>query len=419
MLIQELFVLSLWLCNVIAVFPSSTNRPIQLDDHTGSLNFLMHGDWGWNTFNQTLTAYEMGVYAWIIDAKFVLALGDNFYDDGVSSVTDSLWQTDFHDIYASDSLNVPWYAILGNHDYHGSIEAQVQRTFVNGETMWTMPETYYYETFDLPKGGTMSIVFIDTCLLDPYQKDTELVLSNPQWQEMRQAQLEWIDSTLEELSQTATWLVVAGHYPIYSIGEHGDDTYLIADLLPILLRHKVHAYFTAHDHNHQHFEIDGLHHFVTGNSAGRGPFGPHGWQNEGLSKSTNYMEIVFMACGFSFVEVNDEHLNVSFVDNFGRVRYTESLSNPSNGLSDDAMFFSMFSGLGLNPALAGVLFLVPVLTVGIFAILYMGRDSVNNFVAARFVPKPKITLDIDNSTRSSHGLMNLPVYVTPQNERRN
>ena len=56
------------------------DRPIQLDDHSKSLNFLMHGDWGWNNFNQTLTAYEMGVYAWIIDAKFVIALGDNFYE---------------------------------------------------------------------------------------------------------------------------------------------------------------------------------------------------------------------------------------------------------------------------------------------------------------------------------------------------
>jgi hypothetical protein len=33
----------------------------------------------------------MGVYAWRINAQFVLALGDNFYVDGVANTTDRLW----------------------------------------------------------------------------------------------------------------------------------------------------------------------------------------------------------------------------------------------------------------------------------------------------------------------------------------
>ena len=29
-----------------------------------SLNFLMVGDWGWNSENQSAVAYQMGVYGW-------------------------------------------------------------------------------------------------------------------------------------------------------------------------------------------------------------------------------------------------------------------------------------------------------------------------------------------------------------------
>jgi hypothetical protein len=70
---------------------------------------------GWNSFNQSLTAYEMGVYGWVVDAQFVIALGDNFYNDGTESTEDELWETAFHDVYAAPSLNVPWYGVLGNH----------------------------------------------------------------------------------------------------------------------------------------------------------------------------------------------------------------------------------------------------------------------------------------------------------------
>lgn len=58
---------------------SATYTPITPGSLDNSFNFLMHGDWGWNSFNQTLTAYEMGVYGWLVDAEFVIALGDNVW----------------------------------------------------------------------------------------------------------------------------------------------------------------------------------------------------------------------------------------------------------------------------------------------------------------------------------------------------
>lgn len=64
-----------------------------------------------------------------------------------------------------------------------------------------------------------------------------------------QNQLEHINSMLEEANRrNPTWLLVAGHYPIYSVGEHGDTSELQSYLQPLLQKYGVHAYFCGHDH---------------------------------------------------------------------------------------------------------------------------------------------------------------------------
>ena len=45
-------------------------------------------------------------------------LGDNIYDSGVTSVTDPQWQTKFEIPYMG--VNLPFYVVLGNHDYGGN-----------------------------------------------------------------------------------------------------------------------------------------------------------------------------------------------------------------------------------------------------------------------------------------------------------
>lgn len=52
---------------------------------------------------------------------FILFLGDNYYDDGVSAVDDSVIKSRFDDMYAKfASLGIPCFIIFGNHDvnYH-------------------------------------------------------------------------------------------------------------------------------------------------------------------------------------------------------------------------------------------------------------------------------------------------------------
>ena len=78
-----------------------------------SVSFLLMGDWGQANQNQALVAAQMADYARNASADFVVALGDNFYEDGVASDTDPQWENTFRNVYYHASLQIPWYAILG------------------------------------------------------------------------------------------------------------------------------------------------------------------------------------------------------------------------------------------------------------------------------------------------------------------
>ena len=68
-------------------------------------------------------------------------------------------------------------------------------------------------------------------------------------------QLAYIEARLQEAAlNPPTWLLVAGHYPVFSAGEHGDTGELKQYLLPLLETYNVDAYFCGHDHISEHIE---------------------------------------------------------------------------------------------------------------------------------------------------------------------
>lgn len=192
-----------------------------------------------------------------------------------------------------------------------------------------MPAKYYALTKILPSGDILSIINIDTAILKPDEDDTTSLLEDPDWEQNRADHLKWIDETLEMHSKAATWVIVCGHYPIYSVGVNGDNSELLDILYPILQYHHVHMYVAGHDHNHQYIAMpDGITHVIAGNGAGRGPFGPEGYSFLGISESTNYIENYFTDSGFAHVEVDDETFSTTFVDAKGNVHYTGTMTNP-------------------------------------------------------------------------------------------
>ena len=70
------------------------------------------GDWGRNgLYNQSLVAAAMGRVA--EDLDFVLSVGDNFYESGLTSVLDPQFEASFKDVYTAPSLQVTLAADLG------------------------------------------------------------------------------------------------------------------------------------------------------------------------------------------------------------------------------------------------------------------------------------------------------------------
>ena len=49
----------------------------------------------------------------------------------------------------------------------------------------------------------------------------------------------------------ADYLLVGGHYPVWSVGAHGPTSHLVENLMPLLHRNKVTAYMAGHDHDIQ------------------------------------------------------------------------------------------------------------------------------------------------------------------------
>src|ERR1700744_406987 len=97
------FVRTLFVATQATVLGSLMPREVfAADAKAGGLNFIVVGDWGRNgEKDQMDVAKQMGLAAADMDARFIIAAGDNFYEDGVASVTDPQWQTSFEKVYTA------------------------------------------------------------------------------------------------------------------------------------------------------------------------------------------------------------------------------------------------------------------------------------------------------------------------------
>jgi hypothetical protein len=125
---------------------------------------------GGGTYWNILIAQAMASYASNKPADFLIALGDNFYNNGVASTSDSLWTSMYKNIYNYDSLQIPWYAIFGNHDYGsnkgaGSTQAQIDYGTEQGDTRWHAGHCYM-NSYTVPNSGTtLDIIYVDSTLI--------------------------------------------------------------------------------------------------------------------------------------------------------------------------------------------------------------------------------------------------------------
>lgn len=218
------------------------------------VNLIVASDLGRNGYyEQKPVAVTMGLVAEEIGPDAVLALGDTHHYEGVESVADPLWMTNFELVYSHPELMVPWYAILGNHEYRGNTGAVLDYSGVSRR--WSMPARYYSKVFE--DGSTsVRVVFLDTPpLIDKYRKNNyeypDAALQDAD------TQLRWLEQTLSE--STEDWVVVVGHHPIYAYTDKSESerTDMQRRVDTILRRHRVDMYICGHLHNYQHINRAG------------------------------------------------------------------------------------------------------------------------------------------------------------------
>lgn len=280
-----------------------------------ALHFLVIGDWGRKgDYHQQDVADRMEEAAKTLDAEFVISLGDHFYPDGVASIDDPNWMFSFEKIYKGYHLNVPWYAVLGNHGYRGSAQAQVDYT--NKSRRWTMPARYFdYEFYDDDTDLKVNFLFLDTT---PFEKKyySEKKYFGV-WDQDSSKQEKWIDETMKTKPK-ADWTIFSGHHPLYSGGKRLNDTKDIRDAIkPILDRHNVDIYFAGHEHDLQYIKPEGkTHHFISGGGSEIRKTG----MIEGLSKFAASVQ------GFMTVSITKKELLVQVINYKGNLIYSTEIS---------------------------------------------------------------------------------------------
>ncbi|MDX2471742.1 MAG: metallophosphoesterase, partial [SAR324 cluster bacterium] len=162
------------------------------------IRFLVLGDWGSGSKSQKAVARAMIKKCQAEDCEFVVSVGDNFYPIGIKNTKDPQWTKKFTDLYTG--LAVPFYAILGTHDYAGNTRAQVVYSQKNSQ--WKMPAKFY----NFEKGPAN---FIAT--------DSHQLFRNANY---RKKQAPFYKNLLPRLN--STWTILLSKHAYISAGRHGN-----------------------------------------------------------------------------------------------------------------------------------------------------------------------------------------------------
>lgn len=276
-----------------------------------TVNFYLANDLGRNGYyDQKPIAELMGQMAETVDIECVVAAGDVHHFEGVRSVNDPLWMTNYELIYSHPELMIPWYPILGNHEYRGNSQAVLDYGKVSAR--WDIEDRYYTKVIE-DDDVTVRLVMVDTApMIDKYREDTEKYPDACK-QDLNK-QLAWIDSVLTNAKED--WVLVVGHHPIYaetskSNSERAD---LQKRLDSILRKHNnVAMYLCGHIHNFQHIRVKGSNIDYVVNSSGS------------LSRDVKPTEGTKFCSGeegFSLITADKKEIDLHMINKEGKVIYT-------------------------------------------------------------------------------------------------
>ena len=265
------FFLGVSSCNKKWASSSSPWDTLNLDKD--SISFIVIGDWGQDgAYSQKSVADAINDYSKKFNAQFIVTTGDNFYPAGVSSTTDSHWKLSFENIYNKEGHMLPWYPVLGNHDYQQNPNAEIQYSMASDR--WKMPARHYTLQKNINSLVSALFVFTDT---SPFVTAYYGAAMSDLRQQDTAAQLRWLQQTL--LTSNDNWKIVIGHHPVYSVGRHGHTPELIQRFKPVFSQTNTDFYICGHDHSLQYISWpgDSIHYLVSGGGSEGTPVYPQSY----------------------------------------------------------------------------------------------------------------------------------------------
>ncbi len=255
-----------------------------LDKQT--VRFVSFGDFGTGASVQYQVADAIDKKCKASGCDFAITLGDNIYNNGVTAVSDPQFQSKFEKPYAK--LNFPFYMTLGNHDYRGNVQAQVDYT--RQSKKWKMPSRYYVFS-----EGPVTFFALDTNKPDS-------------------AQFNFMQRKLAE--STTPWNIVFGHHPRVTNSFYKNTQSAELKKLIDLFCGKSKIYLAGHEHDKQHLKATacGMDYLIAGTGGGQRP--------PGRGPNTLFAGNTF---GFAWFEVSQNQLRFELLDAKGKMEHSHKI----------------------------------------------------------------------------------------------
>lgn len=249
---------------------------LSLASHGDTLRVVVVGDVGYGTERVAAGIAKIGA----IDA--VIIPGDNVYPCGVRMKDDPHWRV----LEPLTKLSVPLFPVLGNHDYCGNTDAQINAPLAN----WDFPAKEYSVRSDVA-----DFVMIDTM---PFIKGGAMPAIS--------------------FRDDDRWRIVVGHHTVVSSGYHGyfprREVRRMRKLLPVLRKEHVDLYICGHDH---HQELVGGKPMFLISGAGSEPVPLLVLHSASLfPTNVPFREPI----GFTLLEITKDSLAIKFYDEHAKIR---------------------------------------------------------------------------------------------------
>uniref|UniRef100_A0A8Q3WKS1 Tartrate-resistant acid phosphatase type 5 n=1 Tax=Homo sapiens TaxID=9606 RepID=A0A8Q3WKS1_HUMAN len=271
--------------------------PSLADGATPALRFVAVGDWGgvpnapFHTAREMANAKEIARTVQILGADFILSLGDNFYFTGVQDINDKRFQETFEDVFSDRSLR---------------------------KVPWNFPSPFYRLHFKIPQTNvSVAIFMLDTVTLCGNSDDfLSQQPERPRDVKLARTQLSWLKKQLAAARED--YVLVAGHYPVWSIAEHGPTHCLVKQLRPLLATYGVTAYLCGHDHNLQYLQDEnGVGYVLSGAGNFMDPSKRHQRKVPNGYLRFHYGTEDSLG-GFAYVEISSKEMTVTYIEASGK-----------------------------------------------------------------------------------------------------